>query len=209
MSRPVLFVLAGVNGAGKSSIGGHLLEEQGATWFNPDTFARELVALSRCDQETANAHAWAEGLRRLDQAIEGRHSHAFETTLGGHTIAARIAAATETHDVMIWFCGLATPDLHVARVRARVAAGGHDIPEDRIRQRYPQALQNLITLMPRVAHLEVYDNSATAAPGSPIADPILVLETLNGQLAWPPRDDLDALQRTPDWAKPLVEAALG
>ena len=160
MSRPVLFVLAGVNGAGKSSIGGHLLEQQGLTWFNPDTFARELVAASGCDQGTANAHAWAEGVRRLDEAIAGGHSHAFETTLGGRTIAARIAAATRTHDVMIWFCGLASPDLHVARVRARVAAGGHDIPEAKIRERYPQALQNLITLMPDLAHLQVYDNSA-------------------------------------------------
>jgi predicted ABC-type ATPase len=209
MSRPVLFVLAGVNGAGKSSIGGHLLEKQGVPWFNPDTFARELLALSGCDQETANAHAWAEGLRRLDEAIGRGHHHAFETTLGGHTIAARIAAATETHDVVIWFCGLATPDLHVARVRARVAAGGHDIPEDRIRQRYPRALRNLITLMPRIAHLKVYDNSADAAPGSPIPDPILVLEMLNGQPVWPPGDDPDVLRRTPDWATPIVEAALG
>jgi predicted ABC-type ATPase len=58
MPRPVLYVLAGVNGAGKSSIGGHLLEQKGLTWFNPDTFARELVALSGCDQATANAQAW-------------------------------------------------------------------------------------------------------------------------------------------------------
>jgi predicted ABC-type ATPase len=41
--RPALFVLAGVNGAGKSSVGGHLLEREGLTWFNPDDFARELV----------------------------------------------------------------------------------------------------------------------------------------------------------------------
>ena len=44
MPRPVLFVLAGVNGAGKSSIGGHLLQSAGQAWFNPDTYARELVA---------------------------------------------------------------------------------------------------------------------------------------------------------------------
>jgi predicted ABC-type ATPase len=44
MTRPVLYVLAGVNGAGKSSVGGHLLERDGLTWFNPDTFAREFKA---------------------------------------------------------------------------------------------------------------------------------------------------------------------
>ena len=208
MARPVLYVLAGVNGAGKSSIGGHLLERLGLTWFNPDTFARELVATSGCDQTTANAHAWTESVRRLDEAIAGGHSHAFETTLGGHTVAARIAAAVRTHDVMMWFCGLASPDLHVARVRARVAAGGHDIPEARIRERYPQALQNLIALMPRLTHLQVYDNSIEADMGSPISDPVLVLEMQDGHLVWPAADDVEALRRTPDWAKPLMEAAL-
>jgi predicted ABC-type ATPase len=208
MGRPVLFVLAGVNGAGKSSIGGHLLEQAGLTWFNPDTFARELIALTGCSQAAANAHAWAESVRRLDDAIGAGGDHAFETTLGGHTVAAKIADATRTHDVLIWFCGLASPDQHIARVRARVAAGGHDIPEARIRERYPQALQNLITLMPALAHLKVFDNSADAAAGDPIPDPVPVLEMTDGHLIWPPAGDVEALQRTPDWAKPLLEAAL-
>ena len=208
MARPVLHVLAGVNGAGKSSIGGHLLERRGLTWFDADTFARELRRASGCDQETANAHAWNEGLRRLDEAIAGRYSHAFETTLGGRTVAARLAAAARTHEVAIWFCGLASPDLHVARVRARVAAGGHDIPEARIRERHPRALQNLIALMPVPARLQVYDNSAEVAEGRPIPDPVLVLEMREGRLVWPARDDVEALGRTPQWAKPLLEAAL-
>jgi predicted ABC-type ATPase len=208
MPRPVLYVLAGVDGAGKSSIGGHLLERQGLTWFNPDIFARELVATSGCDQATANARAWSESVRRLDEAVAARHSYAFETTLGGRTVAARIAKASRTHDVCIWFCGLVSPDLHVARVRARVAAGGHDIPEARIRERYPRALQNLIALMPRLAHLQVHDNSAEVDVGSPIPDPVLVLEMQNGRLVWPAPDDVETLRRTPEWAKPLLEAAL-
>jgi len=208
VARPVLFVLAGVNGAGKSSIGGHLIEQQRVTWFDPDAFARELIASSGCDQATANAHAWRESLRRLDEALAGGYSHAFETTLGGRTVAARIATATQTHDVIMWFCGLALPELHVARVRARVAAGGHDIPEARIRDRFPRALRNLIALMPSLAHLQVYDNTAEVDAGSPIPDPALVLEMRDGRLVWPGTDDVDALRRTPDWAKPLMEAAL-
>jgi predicted ABC-type ATPase len=167
-----------------------------------------LIAASGCDQAVANAHAWTESVRRLDEAIAGGHSYAFETTLGGHTVAARIAAAARTHDVMMWFCGLASPELHISRVHARVAAGGHGIPETRIRERYPQALQNLITLMPRLAHLQVYDNSVEVPAGTPIPDPVLVLEMRKGRLVWPAPDDVDALRRTPDWAKPLMEAAL-
>lgn len=208
MARPVLYVLAGVNGAGKSSIGGSLLQRAGLTWFNPDTFARELIATTGCDQDTATAHAWADGVRRLDAAVAANRTYAFETTLGGRTIAAKIRAATRTHDVFIWFCGLDSPDRHVQRVRSRVAQGGHDIPESRIRARYPQAQRNLIDLMPHLAHLQVYDNSVEAAIGEAVPDPVLVLELDDGRLAWPSVDNRDALARTPDWAKPLVEAAL-
>lgn len=208
MARPVLYVLAGVNGAGKSSIGGYLLEQAGLGWFNPDTFARGLVAATGCGRADANAAAWQEGMRRLDAALETNSHYAFETTLGGRTVPARIHAATRTHDVLMWFCGLSSPERHIARVRARVVAGGHDIPEARIRERYPAALQNLIALMPVLAHLQVYDNSIEAAPGEAVADPVLLAEMDAGKLVFPAMDDLDALGATPDWAKPLLEAAL-
>lgn len=205
-TRPVLYVLAGVNGAGKSSIGGHLLEQAGLSWFNPDTFARELVAETRCDQSEANGEAWQEGMRRLDTAITQATHYAFETTLGGRTVPARIKAASKTHDVMVWFCGLSSPEQHIARVEARVAAGGHAIPEAKIRERFPAALENLIALMPDLAHLRIYDNSTEAAPGNAIPDPVLVAEMVSGKLIWP--SDPESLRRTPEWAKPLLEAAL-
>lgn len=204
--RPVVFVLAGVNGAGKSSVGGHLLERAGLSWFNPDTFARELVLTTDCTQSSANSAAWQEGMRRFDDAIAAGSPYAFETTLGGRSVAARLMAAAATHDVLMWFCALSSPETHIARVRARVAMGGHDIPAMMIRQRYPAALQNLIQLMPHLAHLKVYDNSHEAAPGEAIVDPILVLEMRSGRASFP--TDLTALQCTPDWAKAVVEAAL-
>jgi predicted ABC-type ATPase len=208
MARPVLYVLAGVNGAGKSSIGGHLLERAGSTWFNPDTFARELKAATGCEQEAANAHAWQEGMRRLDEALERGLNHAFETTLGGNTVAAKILQATQTHDVLIWFCGLSSPELHIARVKARVAAGGHLIAEERIRERYPHAQHNLIKLMPHVAYIQVYDNSMEADADGTVPDPVLVLEMENGHVIRPGHDELEALQRAPEWTKPILEAAL-
>lgn len=205
-ARPVLYVLAGVNGAGKSSVGGHLLRRAGLDWFDPDVFARELMARIGGDQAEANAAAWHEGMRRLDAAIAHGTHYAFETTLGGRTVPARIRAATASHDVMMWFCGLSSPARHIARVRARVAAGGHDIPERKIRERYPAAQVNLIALMPHVAHLRVYDNSTDVAPGERVPDPVPVAEMIAGKLIWPvlPED----LRRTPEWAKPLLEAAL-
>ena len=208
MARPALYVLAGVNGAGKSSIGGHLLEREGLTWFNPDTFAREIKAATGCDQETANAQAWQEGMRRLDEAMTKGLNYAFETTLGGKTVTAKILEATKTHDVLIWFCGLSSPELHIARVKARVAAGGHPIPEEKIRERYPLAQLNLIKLMPHVAYMTVYDNSAEAASDGTVPDPLLVLEVHDGRVISPASDDLEALKQVPEWTKSILEAAL-
>jgi predicted ABC-type ATPase len=208
MTRPVLYVLAGVNGAGKSSIGGHLLERDGLTWFNPDTFARELKAATGCDQETANANAWQESMRRLEEAVAKGLNHAFETTLGGNSMTTKILEATKTHSVLIWFCGLSSPELHIARVEARVAAGGHSIPEEKIRERYPLAQMNLIKLMPHAAYIKVYDNSAEAAADGTVPDPILVLEMEDGRVISPAANDLHALQRAPEWTKPILEVAL-
>lgn len=207
MARPVLVVLAGVNGAGKSSIGGHQLAQAGLPWFNPDTFARELRAATGCTQDEANARAWTEGLRRLDEAIAARRDYAFETTLGGRTIPGRILDASATHDVIVWFCGLRSADLHISRVRARVAAGGHDIPEARIRERYTTSVLNLIALMPALSELRVYDNSASVGPKEPIPDPILVLEMIDGEIVHPAQDDAAALEAVPEWVRPVVEAA--
>ena len=208
MTRPVLYVLAGANGAGKSSIGGHLLERNGLTWFNPDTFARELMASTGCDQETANGYAWHESMRRLEEAIAKGLNHAFETTLGGKSVTETILEAAKTHQVLIWFCGLSSPELHTARVKARVAAGGHPIPEEKIRERYPNAQMNLIKLMPHAAYIKVYDNSAEAAADGTVPDPVLVLELEDGQVITPAPDNLKALQRTPEWTKAILEAAL-
>jgi predicted ABC-type ATPase len=203
--RPVLLVLAGVNGAGKSSIGGNLmLRRAGLSWFNPDTYTRILVE-SGLPMAQANARAWQHGVDLLDQAVATGHSHAFETTLGGATMTQKIAAASRSHELLMWFCGLSSPEQHIARVKARVAAGGHDIPEAKIRERWVQAPLNLITLLPQLSELRLYDNSADAAAGSPVQDPVLVLQLRAGQVAYPL--DLSALQRTPQWAKAIVKAA--
>ena len=203
--RPVLMVLAGVNGAGKSSIGGHLLTQAHTAWFNPDTFARALVRQYGYAPQEANIAAWNEGVRRLDEALANRATHAFETTLGGHTIVKKLIGAAATHDVMMWFCGLRDADQHIERVRLRVQQGGHDIPEDRIRERCQTSVLNLLTLMPHLTQLRVYDNSVEVAAGDAVPEPRLVLHTRRGERVFP--RTLVQARATPEWAKPIVEAA--
>lgn len=206
--RPVLFVLAGVNGAGKSSLLSKALTQRGIGWFDPDAFARALLAEGGRTRREANAEAWTEGLRRLQAAIAAGDDHALETTLGGSTLPREIARAARTHDVHLWYCGLASPELHIERVRARVAAGGHPIDAAKIRERWVTAPLNLVELLPKLAALRVYDNSATAPPGSPIAVPRLLLDVRDGRVRQPSATDRRALAAVPAWARPIVEAAL-
>lgn len=205
MSKPVLYVLAGVNGAGKSSIGGHLLTQAGLSWYNPDDFARCLVNEYQMSQHEANIQAWQEGVRRLENSLVAGRSFAFETTLGGQTIARILAAATATHDVMVWCCGLQSVQLHIDRVCARVRQGGHDIPPQKIRERWISSIQNLIALLPLLSHVRVYDNSHHVCSGKPIDEPILLLEMERGKRNYP--TSLEQAADTPDWAKPVLEAA--
>jgi predicted ABC-type ATPase len=206
--RPFIFVLAGVNGAGKSSVGGALLADHGLTWFNPDTYARELMAQLGLDLAEANSRAWEYGRLRLETAIAQGTNYAFETTLGGRTIPDMLLEATHTHDVVMLFCGLSSPEQHIERVRSRVVSGGHDIPESKIRERWVGSRANLIKLMPRLAHLQVFDNSAEALPGEDIPDPVLVLEMVSGHLVFPEPQNAAALTATPEWARPIVQAAI-
>ena len=95
MERPILYVLAGVNGAGKSSVGGHILTQAGMAWFNPDTFARELVQRLGRSQDQANADAWAEGVRRLDAAVAAASGLNAGSASGSNTETASGSAASQ------------------------------------------------------------------------------------------------------------------
>ncbi|EMR4107114.1 MULTISPECIES: AAA family ATPase [Stenotrophomonas] len=199
-----ILVLAGVNGAGKSSLLGTWLDADGLSWFNPDSFTRRLVDAGWPLPE-ANAEAWQEGTRRLRQAMADGTDFAFETTLGGNTIPRLLREACERHQVAIWFCGLADVELHIARVAARVAAGGHDIPEEKIHARFDSARANLLELLPHLAELHVYDNSAPAdAQGCVVPLPVLAMAA--GELQYPIA--VADLLHTPGWAKPIVMRAM-
>jgi predicted ABC-type ATPase len=198
--------LAGANGAGKSSLGGAMFRESGADYFNPDEAALRFRAENpSMSQEEANSAAWRQGKRLLERAIIERLDFAFETTLGGRTIAALLhQALSEKIEVRIWYVGLATPELHIARVRSRVAAGGHDIPEAKIRERYNSSRLNLVELMPKLTELRVYDNSEEGDPRSGIApQPKLLLHMDRGRII----DSCD-LVMTPEWAKPILATAM-
>ncbi len=201
-----IYVIAGVNGAGKSSIGGAAFRASGGDYYNPDEAARQLIAADpRLDPAEADGAAWQQGIELLKQAISERLDFALETTLGGNTVPRLLAeAAAQSVGIYVWYAGLSSVELHLQRVRSRVRHGGHSVPEDAVRRRYERSRLNLIDLLPLVSALRMYDNSAEADPADGrMPAPVRVLHTEGRKILNP-----DDLPRAPDWAKPIVAVAL-
>jgi len=158
--RPHVVVLAGPNGAGKSTAAPRLLRGRlGVSEFvNADTVARGLSAFAPEEVAvTAGRHV----LRRLEELAALRRDFAFETTLATRTLAPRLErwrrAGYAVHVVFLW---LPTADLAVARVQARVRAGGHDVPEETVRRRYRRGIENLFGQHQGIAtSWRLYDNA--------------------------------------------------
>ncbi len=202
-----IYVLAGVNGSGKSSIGGETFRALGGDYYNP---AEAATALRKFSQSLSvfesNALAWQRGRELLEQAIASRLDFAMETTLGASTIPGLLKNAAQAGiEVKIWYAGLESPEAHIACVQSRVKRGGHDIPAASIRRRYEHSRLNLIELLPVLTALRVYDNSVESDPTmGKTPRPKLVLHMEHGRIL-----NLGDLSMSPEWAKPIVAAALG
>jgi predicted ABC-type ATPase len=207
-------VLAGCNGAGKSSIGGAALRQSGGEFFNPDEAAQRIAAANSTrnlplTQAQINGAAWGEGRRLLQRAIDEHADFAFETTLGGKTMTALLEQAAQAGlSVHLWFAGLTDIELHIDRVRRRVAKGGHNIPADKIRERFENGRVNLIRLLPHLTELYLYDNSAEADPDSGATPLPRRLLYYRKRRIVSPTNLKTLLEATPAWAKPIVAAAI-
>lgn len=195
-------VIAGVNGAGKSSVAGEALRQQGGEYFNPDEATRGFLQASpSMTSDEANSRAWAEGRRKLEEAIRDHQDYTFETTLGGNTIRKLLfQALDENIEVAVLFVGLESVELHLARIASRVAAGGHDIEESKVRERYVSSIENLVRLAPYLTVLRVFDNSADADPKiGQCPAPIELLYAIGGKL-----QRSVELTKVPNWVKPVL-----
>jgi predicted ABC-type ATPase len=157
---PNIFVIAGPNGAGKSTSARTLLPAflDCVEFVNADDIARGLSAFR---PESVAFPAGRMMLKRLDELARQRVDFSFETTLSSRSFAPWLRQRQEEgFDVHILYLWLPSPDLAVARVAARVRAGGHGLGETEIRRRYWRGRDNFLKLfMPLANTWEVYDNS--------------------------------------------------
>lgn len=155
-----LVILAGPNGAGKSTLAPALLRDTFGLldYVNADTLAAGLSAFR--SEEVAFA-AGRLVLMRLHSPAHEREDFAFESTLAARSYTRWIAELQQHgYSLHVLFLWLQTPELAVQRVKERVRAGGHDIPEAVIRRRYRRGIINFMELyQPLTATWRVYDNS--------------------------------------------------
>lgn len=137
-----LYILAGANGSGKSTISRVLLPAESLVYVNPDDIAREL---NPSDPTAAKVEAGKATLRRIDELLAARASFAIESTLSGNLYLKVLAKAKELgYKTAILYTFVDSPEACIARIAARVKAGGHYVPDDDVRRRYYRSKKNFI-----------------------------------------------------------------
>lgn len=165
-SKKQLWLLAGGNGAGKSTFYRTRLEPLGLPFVNADVIARELFP----DDPEAKSYLAARIAEELRTRLlhEGR-SFCFETVFSHPSKVDFVATAKALgYEVVLVFVHLSTPMLNQARVSQRVSEGGHFVPPDKVEQRIPRALANLRAVIPLCDQVRVLDNSALDHPFQPV-----------------------------------------
>ncbi len=159
---PILIVVAGPNGCGKSSL-------TRTTWFgdvdiiDPDAIARGMIAGNP-------GQAAREALRRRQAALAGRRTHLVETTLTGSGILRHMTAAwREGYRMVLHYVSVDSPDRALDRIRSRVALGGHDVPEADARRRFQRSHANLPAAIAFVDEALLYDNTDPDRPHREVA----------------------------------------
>lgn len=158
---PDLYLIAGCNGAGKTTAATVLLPEVlGIQHFvNADQIAAEL---SPENPEAVAIQAGRLMLHRVDELLAERADFALETTLATRSYAGLVRRAQAVgYAVILVYFWLESPDLAIQRVARRVREGGHSIPDDVVRRRYALGLKNLRELfLPLVDEWLVCENNS-------------------------------------------------
>ena len=159
---PTLFVVAGPNGCGKSTL-------TRTNWFrgvdviDPDAIARNMTP-------GTPAQAAREALRQRRAALRAGRTHLVETTLAGFGVLRLMEAArTAGYRIELHYVCLDSPDQALYRIRNRVALGGHDVPEPDVRRRFARSLAHLPAGIARSDEARLYDNTDPDRPHREIA----------------------------------------
>jgi predicted ABC-type ATPase len=170
VKQPHVIIIAGSNGAGKSTTAPHLLKDLlGVTEFvNADVIAQGLSAFAT---EAVTFQAGRIMLKRLHQLADNRRNFAFETTLSTRSYAGFIRYLNPLgYRVYLIYLWLPSPEMSIARVAERVRCGGHYVSDEVVQRRYQRGLDNFFNLYIPLADQWRFYNNADIEGAKLIAD---------------------------------------
>ena len=172
--QPWFVVVGGINGAGKTTTSEMLagdLDPGRLTFLNPDAeTARVLEADPTLTQTAANFRGLRTVREQIDALMAGRRDLVVETVFANQAYLRLMERAkAKGYGVRLLFFGLQSPEQSIRRVARRVAAGGHDVPEEDIRRRWPFVHENLTRAVRIADAVAVYDSHVDGQPPRLIA----------------------------------------
>lgn len=191
--RPILIVIAGPNGSGKTSMTSRFLIHgwlEDSDYINPDNVARDVFGNWNNQESVLKAANYCDEWR--ERCLAERKNHIFETVMSAPDKVEYILRAKQAgFFIRLFFVSTESPTINAKRVANRVLNGGHDVPNPKIISRYDKSIANCGALAPFVDRLYVYDNS---------------IENVEARLLFRLSDGVLAkryVQQLPDWASTI------
>ena len=163
--KPVLIVIAGPNGSGKTTITSKILKHEwleNALYVNPDQVAQDRYGDWNSPEAVLRAAQYCEEQR--EACLRQGQSLIFETVLSTDSKVDFIRRAHEAgYFIRIFFVSTAHPAINAARIAQRVMEGGHDVPISKIISRYQKSILNCKRVAAIADRVYIYDNSVDDA----------------------------------------------
>jgi len=168
---PAFWIIAGPNGSGKSTLYGSkrdavygntiITDASRPFWIiNPDLLASRIRSVERLTQQAANLAAVERIETWLHASIDAHQSIGVETVLSTDKYRRLVQAAKRRgYEVRLIYVILQNPDLNVERVRLRVQKGGHNVPANKVRERWTRSLNQLPWFLNQADWALLFDNS--------------------------------------------------
>ena len=192
--RPVLIVIAGPNGSGKTTITSKILRHEwleGAVYVNPDQVAQDKFGDWNSPEAVLQAAQYCEQQR--DACLKDGQSLIFETVLSSEGKVDFIRRAHEAgYFIRLFFVSTSHPSINSSRIAKRVMKGGHDVPITKIISRYQKSIVNCKRCAAMADRVYVYDNSIEDS------EALLLFRMTDGQLFKRYTDDI------PIWAQTIL-----